>query len=173
MEGLGCRASLHARTERRSRPPVGKPRPKSGLDRLMCATFAQHRSGKKPGSTRVVLLLLGVTPQGSGFGVWSLGCRGSQRVRRSNPAPEGGGEDRVLDGPASGEKGSKGGPSKHCNPRTAQGRAVSALPLGLIREQGFVFQKYGNNHCYTQGTSRSNCAVMFVRILKRKMLVPD
>ena len=27
-------------------------------------------------------------------------------------------EDRVLDGPASGEKGSKGGPSMYCNPRT-------------------------------------------------------
>ena len=27
-------------------------------------------------------------------------------------------EDRVLDGPASGEKGSKGGPYKYCNPRT-------------------------------------------------------
>jgi len=27
-------------------------------------------------------------------------------------------EDQVLDGPASGEKGSKGGPSMYCNPRT-------------------------------------------------------
>ena len=27
-------------------------------------------------------------------------------------------EDRVLDGPASGEKGSKGGLYKYCNPRT-------------------------------------------------------
>ena len=27
-------------------------------------------------------------------------------------------EDRVLDGPASGEKGPKGGPYKYCNPRT-------------------------------------------------------
>ena len=27
-------------------------------------------------------------------------------------------EDRVLEGPASGKKGSKGGPYKYCNPRT-------------------------------------------------------
>ena len=40
-------------------------------------------------------------------------------------------EDRVLDGPASGEKGSKGGPYMNCNPRTGNGTWSSPQGLGF------------------------------------------
>jgi len=38
-------------------------------------------------------------------------------------------EDRVLDGPASGQKGSKGGHYKYCNPRTCMNyHKLEAVP---------------------------------------------
>ena len=64
-------------------------------------------------------------------------------------------EDRVLDGPASWEKGSQGGPYKFCNPRTCMNYPRGGFPTGRLRAWGAWSTTRQQSCVHLQGLPRN------------------